>query len=330
MNTKMVDNSADKPTLDKRQPIDEIYPYAEEDEINLLDLFLVLLKHKIFIAGMIFITGIAAVTYSLGLTNIYRSEATIALRGEKETGSNPLSRLGGFGGMVAGEFGLGGGGTLEKLEVVLTSRNLARRVIKKHKLMPIIFLEDWDVKKKKWQVDPAPTLQDAEKMMRDGLLKVDSDSKKSTIVVSIEHEDPELAKKIVEYYIKELSETLREEVLSGATENQRFFKQQLEKTSDSLLKEKIYNMLAGEIEKEMFARGQKYYGFVVLDPPITSDPDKKVKPKRSIICILSVMVAFFLAVFLSFFMEFIDRIKTDDPERYEKLQAEIRFRKRNE
>ena len=65
-------------------------------------------------------------------------------------------------------------------------------------------------------------------------------------------------------------------MLKDAAENMRFFRKQLEKTIDSLLEEKIYSMLAKEIEKETFARAQKYYSFFVLDPPIVPDPDKQM------------------------------------------------------
>jgi hypothetical protein len=92
-----------------------------------------------------------------------------------------------------------------------------------------------------------------------------------------------------------------------------------------LLKEKIYALLAKEIEKETFANAQKYYGFLVLDPPIVPDMDKKVKPKRSLICILSVFVAFFIAVFLAFMIEFVRKIKTNDPERFELISNEMKL-----
>ncbi|MFC1826010.1 Wzz/FepE/Etk N-terminal domain-containing protein [Thermodesulfobacteriota bacterium] len=293
-------------------------PYMEEDEINLLDLMLVLVKHKWLIIGMVFITGVAAVFYSLSLTNIYRSEATVGLRPEKKATVNPLSALGGLGGIVAGQLGLGGGGSLEKLEVVLQSRNLTNRIINKYNLMPIIFADDWNAAKKTWRTDKPPTLQDGWKAMQ-GLLQVKLNAKQSTLMVGIEHEDPQKAKQFTEYYITELSETLRQEVLRDAAENMRFYREQLSRTSDSFLKEKLYALLANEIETETFARAQKYYGFLVLDPPIVPDPDKKVKPKRSVICMLSVVVAFFTAVFIAFLIEFIQRIKAEDPERYRQM-----------
>ncbi|MBW2217156.1 MAG: hypothetical protein JRF34_08190, partial [Deltaproteobacteria bacterium] len=78
------------------------HPYMEEDEINLLDLFMVLVKHKILIITIVFLTGIAAVSISLLMTNIYRSEATLGLRSEDGDRPSALSALGGLGGMMAG------------------------------------------------------------------------------------------------------------------------------------------------------------------------------------------------------------------------------------
>jgi len=36
-------------------------------------------------------------------------------------------------------------------------------------------------------------------------------------------------------------------------------------------------------------------------------------------------VAFFIAVFLAFFLEYIDRIKTEDPDRYHQVTRNIKF-----
>ncbi len=305
----------------------DVERYAvEEDEINLLDLLLVLMKHKLFIIGIVFFAGAAAVVISLLMQNIYRSEGTIMARTEEKADVNPLSALGGLGGMVAEEFGFGGGGSLEKLEVVLNSRHLTRRVIKRHELMPIIFADIWDPENKKWLEEEPPTIQDGWEAMEEAL-SVNVDTTKGSITVGFEHEAPETAKNIMDYYLTALSEVLREEVLQDAKENMRFFKKQLEQTSDTLLQDKLYSLLAKEIEKETFARAQKYYGFLVLDPPIVPDPDKEVKPRRALICILSVIVAFFLAVFLAFFREYLHRLKTDDPEGYQKFKQSMKFRK---
>ena len=316
-----------KPEPSERHP-SEPSDY-EDDEINLLDLFMVLVRRKRLIIGLVFLAGVAAVISSLLMANVYRSETTIAPRQIEQSGSMALSgALGGLGGLVASEFGLGGGGEVDKIEVLLKSRQLVQLVVEKHNLMPLLFEKKWDAQKKGWKESPAPTIQDAYKLIKDGLLKVTRDRKTDVITVSIEHKNPEFARSVVDYYLTELSEGLRAKVLKDAQENMRFLTEQLDRTTDPLLREKIYNMLAKEIEKDTFARAQTYYGFYVLDPPIAPDLNKKAGPKRSLIGILSVMVAFFVAVFLAFFLEYLGRLKTEEPDRYQQLKDGLRFRRK--
>ena len=305
------------------------YPPYEDDEINLLDYVIVLLKHKWLILGMIFATGLAALIISLLLPNIYRSEATIIPRQqEKSATSSALSALGALSGMSGELAGLGGGGDADKFEVILKSRDLTRRVVEKYKLMPELFEDEWDPLKKQWKENPAPTVQDAYELITEEMLTVSRDEKTTDVVtVKFDHEDPNFAKIMADNYLTELSESLREETLKDAAENKRFLQDQIEQTSDALLKVKISDLLAKEIEKETFARAQKYYSFIVLDPPVAADLDKKVKPRRALICILSVAVAGFLAIFLAFLLEYINNVSQgEDEERLSKLRRYLKFR----
>jgi hypothetical protein len=136
------------------------YGYEQEDEINLLDYVIILLKHKWMIFFLVFIAGVAAVIYSLRLPEIYRSESTIVPIGqEKASLSSRLSALGGFGAMVASQVGIGGAGSLEKFEIVLKSRELTNDLVEKHKLMPVIFKDSWDEKTKTWKTEEPPTIR---------------------------------------------------------------------------------------------------------------------------------------------------------------------------
>jgi len=331
------DFNGDTPMPDQQKPAQQEsppqFPYTDpcvdtDDEINLLDLLLVLLKRKWLIVGIVFLAGVASVVYSLRLTNIYRSEASIVPRQEGKSGSaSTLSALRGLEAMSGGLVELGGGGSAEKFEVVLKSRALSRRIVGTYDLMPRLFEKVWDAERKSWLKNPPPTFQDAYKSLM-GMLTVSKDRKTEVLKVQFDHKDPKFAKEMVDRYLKELSESLREETLKDAEENQRFFQAQIERTPDVLLRDKIYALLAREIEKETFARAQKFYSFQVLDPPIVPDLNKRVSPKRSQICILSVVVAFFIAVFLAFFLEYLNRLKTEGPDRYQQLKDGLRLRRR--
>src|SRR5512137_2737133 len=86
-------------------------PYPEEDESNLLDYLIVLLKHKRLIAGIVFGGLFLALIASLLMSNVYRSEATISPRQqEKAEGSGILGAIKGIFGSASDLVGFGGGG----------------------------------------------------------------------------------------------------------------------------------------------------------------------------------------------------------------------------
>jgi uncharacterized protein involved in exopolysaccharide biosynthesis len=278
--------------------------------------------------GMVFFAGLGAVVASLRMTNIYRSEATIVCREKKEPSSPALSALKGLGGSAMQLAGLGGGGSMDKFEVVLKSRHLSRNIVARYKLMPRLFEDLWNPEDKKWKHNPAPTFQDAHGALMD-MMTISRDRKSDVLTIKFDHKDPPFAREMVEHYLTELSECLRKETLKDAGENQRFLRRQLERVSDVLLKEKIYDLLANEIEKETFARAQRFYSFLVLDPPIVPDLNKSVRPKRRLICILSVTIAFIIAIFVAFFLDYISRMRTaENPERLARLRNSLKLKNR--
>jgi len=312
------------PQEPNQQQCPENYPPCE-DEINLLDMFIVLLKHKWMIFSVVFIAGVAAVIYSLMLTNIYRSECTIVpIEQEKASLSNRLSALGGFGAMVASQVGIGGAGSLEKFEIVLKSRELTNGLIEKHKLMPIIYKDSWDEKTKTWKTEEPPTIQDAYKSMQ-GMLEIKPDKKNGVLKLEFLFEDPEIAQRILSYYVNGMSEFLRQQSLENVATQSKALQEQLITTTDPLLRTKLAEIIAQYMEKETLAKVQRYYGFNVIDPPFV--PEKKFKPKRAQMCILSVIVAFFMAIFLAFFMEYVGNLKkNEDPERLENFKKYMKLR----
>lgn len=293
----------------------------EEDEINLLDLFIVLLRHKVMIISVVFLAGVAAVVASLLMTNIYRSEVLIAPTAQEKGGA--LSALGGFGAMIASEAGIGAGGSLEQFEVVLKSRELTGAIVREKNLLPVLFEDDWDAAAKKWK-DEAPKTEDIHKALQT-LLDVKPDKKKNVMTVGFQSKDPEQAKQILDYFVVGMSEFLRQQKLEEAVAQQKHLYQQLAQTTDPLLKNKLYELIAKQIETETLAKVQKYYSFNIIDPSFV--PERKFKPKRAQICLLTVVVAFFIAIFLAFFLEYIKNIGTrEDPERLANLRRYLRFR----
>jgi len=83
--------------------------------------------------------------------------------------------------------------------------------------------------------------------------------------------------------------------------------EQLQKTADPLIRQKIYNLIAQQLETAMMAEVKENFAFKIIDPPKV--PDRKIKPKRALMVVLSFSLALFMGVFIAFFMEYLERIR---------------------
>jgi len=92
---------------------------------------------------------------------------------------------------------------------------------------------------------------------------------------------------------------------------------------EAKLQEKIFELVTSQYELAKIEEAKDIDTIQVLDKAVP--PDKKSSPKRSLIVILSAFLAFFFSVFMAFFMEFTDRIKIDDEERYQQLKQGLKF-----
>jgi len=272
----------------------------EEEGISLVDLLMIMLKHKWMILSIVVLSGILAVAASSLMTKKYRSECTIA-PASQEKGLGGLAALGGLGAALASDAGLLPAGSLEQFEVVLKSRDLTNAIIEKHNLMPVLYEDSWDSGRQCWKVKKPPTIQDAYRDIQKILIAA-PDKRKNVMKVSVEFRDPLLAQAILNYYIAGMSEFLRKQTLEDAAAQQAQLYQQLGRTSDPLLKNKLYEMIAKQIEKETIARVQKYFSFSIIDSAFI--PEKKSSPNRLVICVVSVVAAFIFAFFLALFIEY--------------------------
>ena len=109
----------------------------EEDEINLLDYWRVIVKRKILIGGIVSIAIIASVIYSLVLPPIYSSTTTIfPPQQEGSMSSGIMSQLGGGLGGLAGAF-LGISTPVDQWLAILKSETIKDTIIQRFDLMKV-------------------------------------------------------------------------------------------------------------------------------------------------------------------------------------------------
>ena len=240
--------------------------------------------------------------------NIYQATAVITPSVDEKKQNPALGALASFGVTI------GGPSSIEDLETLFKSNDLAVRVFRKYNLWPIVLADKFDPATGK--VKPAwtdrlfgnekgpkpPGDWDAIRAAKDRL-KVSVNKKAGTVSVSFESPSAEGSANIVKYFLDEGKNRLQEEALDRATKNKKFIEEQIGKTVDALNRDRLYSLLGQEVEREMMARNREQFGFRVIDSPRV--PDRKSRPSRGKASIVGACIGFFVAVFF-----FLKRKKT--------------------
>jgi uncharacterized protein involved in exopolysaccharide biosynthesis len=227
------------------------------------------------------------VVYSLLVPPVYRVHAVIYPQDVSATADKPA-----FGGLGAALNPIQGLGHLNRVEIVLNSRQMARRVILKNRLMPVLFPGSWDASK-----PPAPR-ENSEESLASGIQRLQTmvstkvDVYKMTLDMTVNAESPEVAYKIAQAYLTGLNERSKETVVRNAEENRAFLEAQMDRTVDPSSREKIQELIIREIETAVLLNAN---AFELLEAPEV--PMQREFPKRKKIVMFSMMMGFFLSCF---------------------------------
>ena len=190
---------------------------APDDEINLLEYLLVIVKHK----KMIFLTCLLTFILTCGITllmpNIYTSTARI-LPSQNDKGGFS-SMLGGMGGLAALAGVSVGGGSGELYAGMLKSRSIADVIIDKFNLM--------DVYEQEYRVKTYEALNNA--------VSISVGKDDGIISVTVEDEDPERAAAMANTYVEELQKLNVKLNLSNAGRERLFLEKRLDLVKADLL-----------------------------------------------------------------------------------------------
>ncbi len=190
-----------------------------EDEINLLDLLIVLVKRKGLIIGITLGTALITAIISLTMTPIYKAETKVLppQQGSSSLASQLLGQLGGVAGLAGGSLGK----TSNDLYIaLLKSRPILDNVIDRLKLMELY--------KAKNREDARQALVSA--------LRTQDDKKSGIVSIGIEGKDPKMAADIANTFVEELRDYNKRLALTEASQRRLFFEEQLKDVKESLIK----------------------------------------------------------------------------------------------
>ena len=326
-------------TKQQNQVMDRPCDDQPDDEINLLDYWRVIWKRRKMIGWLVAVAFLTTTVISLFMTNIYQAKAVIMPVTSKDSGASGAgltALVQQFGGLPG--ISMPSSTSASEIVSLLKSNILREKVIQQYNLMPVLFYKRWDIEKRSWKkggvnLDPdyylaqlsravtpmlsnsiekkipdIPDTWDALRLLAE-IVKINQDVKQNTISISVDFHDPDMAARIVEYFLVTLTNYMSGEAKRVAATNRKYLEEQLGSTADPFIKQKTYNMIAQQIETGMMAEVKENFAFKVIDPPLA--PDKKIKPKRIQMVILSLFAALFVGIFAAFFKEYIEKIKAN-------------------
>jgi len=193
-----------------------------DDEISLLDILIVLAKHKRLVLGLPIAAAVVSVVVSLLLPNVYTGTTRILPPQQSQPTSALLAQLGGLPGLAASGVAASLKNPNDLYVGMLKSRTVADNLIQRFDLNNLY--------EEKYQSATRKRLQDLTTIVsgKDGIITVEVDDK-----------DPKRAAAMANAYIDELYKLTTVLAVTEASQRRLFFERQLDLAKANLTKAEI-------------------------------------------------------------------------------------------
>lgn len=286
-----------------------------EDEIDLLQLFKVLLDGKWIILSVTTITSILAVIYSLSLPNIYESRILLV---PNEANSRP-SLLQNYS-SLANIAGVSLPSEKSEGNSFKAIRKLNSLSFFESNILPNIFLPDlmaldsWNSEKNtinykkeiynkssnSWVRDfsypqkQIPSAQESFNKFQADHVSISEEKKNNFVTISVKHQSPYVAKEWAELLTEQINYFYREKDREEAEKAVNYLNMQIARTNLSEIKQVIAALLQQETQKLTLIEANEFYVYEYIDPPAVME--KKSEPSRALICIVGALLGGFLSI----------------------------------
>lgn len=311
------------------------------NEIWLVVYWRVIMNRRKMIGKFVLAVVILTLIISLCMKNIYGAKAIIIPIAPKESGGSSIaaSIMQQVGGLSA--IGIPDSSSSAEIVTLLQSNILREKIISQYNLLPVLFSDQWDENTKNWKkrawYNPLYLISSLIRLIKpvdkkgikkneeipdvwdglrelDDVVKIYNNVKDKTITIVAEFDDPVMAANIAGYFLAELNDHMSSEAKRVALTNRKYLEQQLDQTADPFIKQKIYNLIAQQIETSMMAEVKENFAFKVIDPPKV--PDRKLKPKRVQMMFISLLASLLIGIAIAFFLAYWEKMKDQDRSKY--------------
>jgi uncharacterized protein involved in exopolysaccharide biosynthesis len=292
---------------------------AQDDEIDLRELFSVIWQGKWLIIAITAVFAIGSVIFAINQPNIYKSEALLA-PADSEQGGGLGALAGQFGGLASmAGINLGGGGGVDKTQMaieVMKSRQFTSDFIQNHNILPdlmaakkwnladntisydenlYLFTENKWIREAKLPYKSEPSMQEAYKAFSK-IIAVNAGKDTGMVTVSVEHLSPQVAQQWVNWLVADINNEMKQRDVAEANRSKAFLQTQIQQTNVADIRTILYKLIEEQTKTIMFAEVRDEYVFKTIDPAFV--PEEKAKPKRALICVLGTMLGGMLAIML--------------------------------
>jgi uncharacterized protein involved in exopolysaccharide biosynthesis len=299
----------------------EIPQYIEEDEIDLRELFSTIWQNKFTIAIFTLLITSAALLYALKTPNIYKSSTVLILKeNSKPSISGGAAAMAAMAGINLG----GGGGGIDISSLfkdLLGDYSFHKKVIEKYNLIDLLKLENIEknfvfAANKREVYDFFKFLIDEKEKEKEekifniykklkNILSTSTDKESGAITLSAKFEDRYVAKKLIDIYLKEMSDYIKKLDLKEIDEQVMYYEKELYEAKNLDLKANINELLSTLVKKKVLSQAGEFYMVKQLTKPQVAYIKDKAGPKRALIIIVAFITSIIIGIFFIFFKEFL-------------------------
>lgn len=295
-----------------------------QDEIDLRELFYVLLGGKWIIVSLTACVSIIGVIYSLFLPNIYESKTMLAPVNSSSSISGALGSYSGFAGLAGISLPSGDdeGNSAKAIQKIGSLSFFENNILPNIHLPDLMAVKSWnsktnimafdesiyDTSSNTWIRDYShpqqqiPSAQESYEVFKQHL-SLSDDKKSGFITISIKHQSPFIAKQWAELVINEVNTFYRQKDKSASEKALIYLNQQIAMTSLSEIKQVIAELMQEETQKLALIEANQTYVFDYIDPPAVME--QKSQPNRAQISILFALFGGMLSIALVLFKHYI-------------------------
>lgn len=204
---------------------------AEDKNPSVIDLLIILGKHKVVIAAVTFLGAVTTAVYALYLPNVYTAAAKVLPPQQNQSAAAAmLAQIGGVVGRASGG-SLGTSGPGELYVSMLRSRRVADAIVARFELQTVF----------------GEKLPSGARSILEGRTKIKAE-KDGILVIEVDDYDAGRAAEIANAYVEELQKLTGTLAVTEASQRRLFFERQLAQAKDNLTKIEVR-------AKQAFERG---------------------------------------------------------------------------